>query len=72
MAKDPEFFARLEKLQAPELLWIGCSDSRLPPNEIIAESDPMNRETLPRVRMPARSRFVPDNRKGGVDGSTVR
>ena len=36
-------------------------------NEIIAESDPMSRETLPRVRMPARSRFVPDNRKGGVD-----
>lgn len=36
-------------------------------NEIIAENDPMNRETLPRVRMPARSRFVPDNRKGGVD-----
>jgi len=36
-------------------------------NEIIAESDPMSRETLPRVRMPARSRFVPDNRKGGVE-----
>ena len=36
-------------------------------NEIIAEGDPMNRETLPRVRMPARSRFVPDNRKGGVE-----
>jgi carbonic anhydrase len=34
-AKDPEFFARLEALQTPELLWIGCSDSRLPPNEII-------------------------------------
>jgi carbonic anhydrase len=32
---DPEFFARLEALQTPELLWIGCSDSRLPPNEII-------------------------------------
>ena len=35
VAHDPGFFARLEKLQAPELLWIGCSDSRLPPNEII-------------------------------------
>jgi mono/diheme cytochrome c family protein len=36
-------------------------------NEIIAESDMMNRETLPRVRMPARSRFVPDNRRGGAE-----
>jgi carbonic anhydrase len=33
--KDPDFFARLEALQSPDLLWIGCSDSRLPPNEII-------------------------------------
>ena len=35
MEKDPQFFKRLESLQSPELLWIGCSDSRLPPNEII-------------------------------------
>ncbi|MBA3457399.1 MAG: carbonate dehydratase [Deltaproteobacteria bacterium] len=35
VAKDPQFFKRLEALQAPDLLWIGCSDSRLPPNEII-------------------------------------
>ncbi len=34
-AKDPTFFKRLESLQKPEILWIGCSDSRLPPNEII-------------------------------------
>ncbi len=34
-AADPDFFRRLEGLQNPELLWIGCSDSRLPPNEII-------------------------------------
>ncbi|HEY0476050.1 MAG TPA: carbonate dehydratase [Kofleriaceae bacterium] len=33
--RDPGFFSRLEKLQTPDLLWIGCSDSRLPPNEII-------------------------------------
>lgn len=33
--RDPEFFTRLEALQNPDLLWIGCSDSRLPPNEII-------------------------------------
>jgi carbonic anhydrase len=35
VAEDPEFFSRLEALQNPDLLWIGCSDSRLPPNEII-------------------------------------
>ena len=33
--RDPNFFKRLEALQNPDLLWIGCSDSRLPPNEII-------------------------------------
>jgi carbonic anhydrase len=33
--QDPHFFERLEALQDPDLLWIGCSDSRLPPNEII-------------------------------------
>lgn len=32
---DPEFFKRLEGLQQPEFLWIGCSDSRVPANEII-------------------------------------
>ncbi len=32
---DPGFFARLAKLQAPRYLWIGCSDSRVPANEII-------------------------------------
>ncbi len=33
--RDPDFFKRLEKLQKPEFLWIGCSDSRVPANEII-------------------------------------
>tara|TARA_R110002096_G_scaffold152824_12_gene316139 strand:+ start:8696 stop:9304 length:609 start_codon:yes stop_codon:yes gene_type:complete len=33
--QDPEFFTRLSKLQAPEYLWIGCSDSRVPSNELI-------------------------------------
>jgi carbonic anhydrase len=32
---DPEYFARLAKGQAPPLLWIGCSDSRVPANEVI-------------------------------------
>lgn len=31
---DPEYFERLSQLQAPEFLWIGCSDSRVPANEI--------------------------------------
>ncbi len=31
---DPNFFKRLEHVQAPEFLWIGCSDSRVPANEI--------------------------------------
>ena len=34
-ADDPGFFARLAKQQAPRYLWIGCSDSRVPANEII-------------------------------------
>lgn len=31
---DPEYFKRLSLLQTPEFLWIGCSDSRVPANEI--------------------------------------
>jgi carbonic anhydrase len=34
-ASDPEFFTRLAKQQSPEILWIGCSDSRVPANQII-------------------------------------
>jgi carbonic anhydrase len=32
---DPQFFKRLEGQQAPAYLWIGCSDSRVPANEIV-------------------------------------
>jgi len=32
--QDPEFFSRLATVQHPEFLWIGCSDSRVPANEI--------------------------------------
>jgi carbonic anhydrase len=32
---DPRFFSRLQGQQAPEFLWIGCSDSRVPANEIV-------------------------------------
>lgn len=34
-ADDPEFFSKLSKQQAPEYLWVGCSDSRVPANEIV-------------------------------------
>src|SRR6202795_3621482 len=33
--RDPRFFERLQGQQAPEYLWIGCSDSRVPANEIV-------------------------------------
>jgi len=33
-ADDPEYFERLAKLQTPEFLWIGCSDSRVPADKI--------------------------------------
>jgi len=35
VAQDPEFFKRLERQQGPQYLWIGCSDSRVPANEIV-------------------------------------
>src|SRR5258705_3201789 len=35
-AQQPEFFQELSKQQSPQFLWIGCSDSRVPANEIIS------------------------------------
>jgi carbonic anhydrase len=35
VSADPGFFKRLEGQQAPEYLWIGCADSRVPANEIV-------------------------------------
>lgn len=34
-ANDPEFFTKLAAQQSPKYLWIGCSDSRVPANEIV-------------------------------------
>jgi len=34
IAADPDYFKRLSLIQNPEFLWIGCSDSRVPANEI--------------------------------------
>ena len=33
--EDPNFFKNLSKLQSPEYLWIGCSDSRVPSNQLL-------------------------------------
>jgi carbonic anhydrase len=33
--REPDFFARLARQQSPEYLWIGCSDSRVPANQIV-------------------------------------
>jgi carbonic anhydrase len=34
ISDDPDYFNRLSEIQSPEFLWIGCSDSRVPANEI--------------------------------------
>jgi carbonic anhydrase len=35
LRQDPEFFVKLSQQQSPSYLWIGCSDSRVPANEIV-------------------------------------
>lgn len=35
LTQDPQFFQRLSQQQAPQYLWIGCSDSRVPANQIV-------------------------------------
>lgn len=37
--RDPDFFLRLSKQQAPKYLWIGCADSRVPANQVV-DMDP--------------------------------
>ncbi len=39
ISKNPDFFNKLAKGQQPPLLWIGCADSRVPPNQIVG-TDP--------------------------------
>jgi carbonic anhydrase len=34
-AQDPDFFTKLSRQQSPEYLWVGCSDSRVPANQIV-------------------------------------
>lgn len=34
LISDPQFFNNLVNQQSPEFLWIGCSDSRVPPNQV--------------------------------------
>ncbi|HET9992773.1 MAG TPA: carbonic anhydrase, partial [Kofleriaceae bacterium] len=34
--RDPDYFKRLEAMQRPDILWIGCSDSRVPANQLLA------------------------------------
>ena len=34
--KDPDYFPRLSRQQHPQYLWIGCSDSRVPANQIVS------------------------------------
>jgi carbonic anhydrase len=34
---DPDFFLKLSNQQTPEYLWIGCSDSRVPANQLIGK-----------------------------------
>ena len=36
LLNDPDYFERLSALQAPKYLWIGCSDSRVPANQIVS------------------------------------
>jgi carbonic anhydrase len=34
-AQEPDFFQKLSRQQSPDYLWIGCSDSRVPANQIV-------------------------------------
>lgn len=35
ISRDPDYFARMSQDQRPHYLWIGCSDSRIPANEVV-------------------------------------
>jgi carbonic anhydrase len=46
VSRDPDFFKRLEQQQGPQYLWIGCSDSRVPANEIVDLAPPQDANYL--------------------------
>ena len=45
--EDPDFFKRLSEQQKPEYLWIGCSDSRVPANELLGENSELIKDITP-------------------------
>ena len=51
--RDPEFFERLSQGQSPQVLWIGCADSRVPANQVIGASDKMASDPVTRAYYPA-------------------
>ena len=51
VAADPGYFSRLAHIQRPDLLWIGCSDSRVPANQIVG-LDPGRAVRPPQRRQP--------------------
>ncbi len=57
LSADAGFFRRLEGQQAPEYLWIGCSDSRVPANEIVDLDPGELSPTSPHRRTPTTCRF---------------
>ena len=83
MKIDPEYFERLSHVQAPEYLcWIGCSDSRVPANEIVGlepgelvvtdgidKLAPQAKVTVRGMAPPAESGSVSERRPPGAGGS---
>ena len=54
--EDPAFFEKLAAQHAPPYLWIGCSDSRVPANQIVGLADATIREAQPDAKSALRRR----------------